>query len=55
MKKIVWLEKFVKGGTSKIKLPTPVGVTGPIQTLSMKDLVQHSELGLGEPLKQIGR
>jgi hypothetical protein len=33
MKKIVWTETFVKGGSSNVKLPQPSGNTGPIQNL----------------------
>jgi hypothetical protein len=33
MKKFVWTEARVKGGTSNIKLPQPSGVTGPFQNL----------------------
>jgi hypothetical protein len=43
MKKVVWTETFVKGGTSNIKLPKPSGSTGPIQ-----NSLKPSELGLSQ-------
>src|SRR5262245_45284662 len=36
MKKIVWTETRVKGGTSNIKLPQPEGITGPFQNVPMQ-------------------
>jgi len=36
MKKIVWTETRVKGGTSNIKLPQPEGTTGPFQNIEMQ-------------------
>jgi len=33
MKKIVWTEVRVQGGTSNIKIPQPPGVTGPFQNI----------------------
>lgn len=43
MKKIVWTEVRVKGGTSNIKLPQQEGITGPFQNISMQP-------GFGETL-----
>ena len=36
MKKIVWTETRVKGGTSNIKLPQSPGITGPFQNIIMQ-------------------
>ncbi|WP_343671234.1 glycosyl hydrolase [Chitinophaga sp.] len=36
MKKLVWTETRVKGGTSNIKLPAPLGITGPFQNIPMQ-------------------
>jgi hypothetical protein len=36
MKKIVWTEMRVKGGTSNIKLPQAAGITGPFQNIAMQ-------------------
>lgn len=45
MKKIVWTETRVKGGTSNIKLVRPSGITGPFQ-----NIVKQPEFG--EPVDQ---
>lgn len=44
MKKIVWSETRVQGGSSNISLAKPPSVTGPFQNLHMKE-----ELSLGGP------
>src|SRR3954451_17683476 len=36
MKKIVWTETRVKGGTSNIKVPEPPATTGPFQNIPMQ-------------------
>ncbi len=36
MKKIVWTEVRVKGGSSKIKIAAPSGITGPFQNLPLQ-------------------
>jgi hypothetical protein len=36
MKKIVWTEMRVKGGTSNIKLQQPAGTTGPFQNIAVQ-------------------
>jgi len=43
MKKIVWTEVRVKGGTSNIKIPAQTGITGPFQNISIQP-------GFGETL-----
>ncbi|QEC70323.1 glycoside hydrolase [Panacibacter ginsenosidivorans] len=50
MKKIVWTETRVAGGTSNIKIPSQKGVTGPIQNIPMQpgfgETVDASKLSL---------
>ena len=47
MKKIVWIETRVTGGTSNIVIPKPAGTTGPFQNIS-----RQAEFGSGNSTEQ---
>lgn len=56
MKNLIWTEINVKGGTSKIVLPKPQGVTGSFQNLPMPFYQANSKLlpsGLLGPVRVV--